>query len=150
LSRELVPISAAEIEQNLLGEARDRISEAQVQRQQRLLEESIVAHYEQRATNLLFRIWRECGRRSGHEGARRLTRDDPDYESSSYGSSRRFQCDACAAPVYWDRLPRYLWLRRGWQLFAPEHERVKRGLAELGRQLRTADQQAGIEWVPGA
>lgn len=125
---DLAVLSAGEIESQLLSEAQQAISDAQVRVMNDDLEKKIDQHYEQKARKLMERIWKDCKKRTDHRYKEK---------SDRYSSDRR-TCSTCHYPERKN-------IDDKWKY---DSTTADAGIAKLGTQLRNADAEAGIEWIP--
>lgn len=91
------------------------------------LEKKIDQHYERQAKKLMERIWKDCKKRTGHRYK----------EKSDYSSDKR----TCATCHYPERKN----YDKDWKF---DSATAESGISKIGKQLRTADAEAGIEWIP--
>lgn len=125
---DLVVLSAAELESQLLLEAQSSINTAQEQAMRDAIEKKIVEHYEERAKKLMERIWKDCKKRTKHR-----------YTSKNQYSSDKRTCTACHYPE------KKKYDSSKWEF---DRASAEAGISKIGTQLRQADKEAGIEWIP--
>lgn len=128
-STDIATLSASELESQLLLEARDAISTAQEQVMRDDIEKKIVEHYEQRAEKLMKRIWKDCKKRTKHRTSIR-----------SWSCSDKRTCRTCHYPER-----RRAGYDDNWKF---DKAAAISGISKIGQQLRQADREAGIEWIP--
>lgn len=127
-STEIATLSAAELESQLLLEAQSAISTAQEQVMRDDIERAIVKHYEERAKKLMERIWKDCKKRTKHR-----------YTSKNQYSSDKRTCTTCHYPE------KKKYDSSKWEF---DGSTAAQGISKIGQQLRSADREAGIEWIP--
>lgn len=126
MSEELVLPSGLALEDQLRAEAREKIDGAHARRLEEERNLKIEQHYEERAERLMRKIWKECGKRTKH------------YDRVHI-DGRMYQCQVCNAP---------LTKHEDKSKFSIRDSAAREGFKKLGHQLREADRQAGIEWIP--
>lgn len=92
------------------------------------IEGAIVKHYEERAKKLMERIWKDCKKRTKHR-----------YHTKNQYSSDKRTCATCHYPE------RKKYDSSKWQY---DEATASQGIMKIGKQLRQADVEAGIEWIP--
>jgi hypothetical protein len=128
-STDIATLSAVELESQLLLEAQDAISTAQEQVMRDDIERAIVEHYEKRAKKLMERIWKDCKKRTKHR-----------YTTKNEYSSDKRTCRTCHYPER-----RRAGYDDDWKF---DKAAAISGISKIGQQLRQADREAGIEWIP--
>lgn len=125
-SKELVRPAAQELIDDLLAQGRSAIDKRQVEMAKQERNKRIERHYYDMAEQTMKQLWRECKKRTGHQYT---TDNKQDY--NGVGDNRPQVCMVCAHPI-------------GYRA----DDRKRRGITEVARQLRGADRDAGVEWIP--
>lgn len=133
MSTELVKASAKDVAANLLKDMEQEINAAAVEKERRehaaRVEKAIKDHYFELAKKTLIPIWTRCGALTRHDEAKRK------HYSSDHNGKTSETCGVCGGSLFKGKLQK-------------DGSRAHDAIFTLAGQLRSADRDAGVEFIP--